>query len=471
VTRAERRALYAIALAAIIIRLAVSASFKGHSYVAPDPVEPEPEAAYLKRGEIELGDSEQYLLLGQGIRHRMSYSWDHQPNTFRTPGYPLLLALLDSNETAIVIVQALLAGLTVFLTGLVGYRLFNSRVGLAGAALLAVDIPSVFSSGMVMSEVLFAFAVVLAAALVCGRQAYRRPWLQAFRLDPEPVTARTLGPDRVRLPRRTPSAAAAGLVLGFAVLVRPVALLAFVPFGLFLLARWNGRGLVAMLAAFCLLPAVWVARNYHHFHRLGLTSNGGYNLLYANAAAVAGERQHTTWDVARIELARSFTSKLGTDNPLELADAMTRKATGIILRDPLRYAWVCLRGVPKVIAGIKADDLVLRTLAAKVPATEGSVLLNRDCGSPGVRLAIGLLAGFELLTAVGAFMLALVSLAFKRWRTEKFLLVLVGLYFIAVALPFTDGRFRVPAMPFLYLAAATLLAGRAKRGAGPESAG
>ena len=92
------------------------------------------------------------------------------------------------------------------------------------------------------------------------------------------------------------------------------------------------------------------------------------------------------------------------------------------------------------------------------------MLLNRDYGSAGVRLAIWLLAGFELLTAIWAFLLALVSLGFRRWRAEKLMLVVIGLYFVAVALPFTDGRFRVPAMPFLYLAAATVLAGRARGG-------
>jgi hypothetical protein len=259
-------------------------------------------------------------------------------------------------------------------------------------------------------------------------------------------------------------------VLGFAVLVRPVALLAFVPFGVVLVARRNWRGLVLMVAAFSLLPGIWVVRNYYHYHRFGLTSNGGYNLLYANAAAVKGDEQHTTWDVARVELAHDFTARLATDNPLELADLMTREATGIILHDPLRYAWLCLRGVPKIVAGIKSDDLVLRTLAAKVPAIQGSVLLNRGYVSPGVRFAIWLLAGFELLTAIGGFLLALISLGFRHWRAEKVMLVLVGLYFVAIALPFTDGRFRVPAMPFLYLAAATVLAGRTRRGAAQKRA-
>ena len=109
-TQAEFRALLAVAVAAVVIRLAVSASFKGHSYVAAGPVKPETEASYLKRGEVDLGDSEQYLLLGASIRHRLSYTWNHEPNTFRTPGYPLLLAVLGNNMLAILIVQALLGG-------------------------------------------------------------------------------------------------------------------------------------------------------------------------------------------------------------------------------------------------------------------------------------------------------------------------------------------------------------------------
>jgi hypothetical protein len=243
-------------------------------------------------------------------------------------------------------------------------------------------------------------------------------------------------------------------------------LLAFVPFGVVLVARRNWCGLVLMLIAFASLPGIWVARNYYHYHRFTLTSNGGYNLLYANAAAVKGDEQHVTWDSTRLEFARDFTATLATDNPLELAEAMTRKAMSIILHDPIRYMLICLRGVPKVVAGIKSDDLVLRTLGAKVTTTPSSVLLNPGRGSSGVRLAIWLLAGFELLTSVGGFLLALASLGLRRWRAEKLQLVCIGLYFVAAALPLTDGRFRVPAIPFLYLAAATLLAGNAGRGTG-----
>ena len=68
-----------------------------------------------------------------------------------------------------------------------------------------------------------------------------------------------------------------------------------------------------MLVAFSVLPGIWIVRNYCHYRRFSLTSNGGYNLLYANAAAVIGDEQHTTWDIERLRLARDFTSKLATD--------------------------------------------------------------------------------------------------------------------------------------------------------------
>jgi len=98
------------------------------------------------------------------------------------------------------------------------------------------------------------------------------------------------------------------------------------------------------------------------------------------------------------------------------------------------------------------------------PSTaEAGALLRLGRGSSGVRLVTWLLVGFELLTAVGGFLLTLVSLGIRHWRAEKLQLVFVGLYFVVIVLPLTDGRFRVPAMPFFYLAAATVLAGSASR--------
>jgi hypothetical protein len=425
--------LLAVSAASVVLRLAVSGSFKGHSYVAPEPVKPQPEAVYLKKGEIDLGDSEQYLLLASGIRHRLSYTWNHEPNTFRTPGYPLLLALLDNNVAAIVVVQALLAGLTVFLVGLIGHRVFEFRVGLLAASLFAVDVPGVFLAGMVMSETLFAFAVVLAVALLDCPKA--------------------LGAGRSAL---------GGLVLGFAVLVRPVAVPAFVPLAILLAVRRNWRGLAVMLAGFALLPAAWSCRNYLHYQRFSLTSNGGYNLLYANAAAVVSELEREPGDSSRVNLAHDFTSRLATDNPLELSDRMTREAVRIILFHPLRYVWICVRGVPKIVAGIKADDLVLRTRSETVTPSQGSVLLSR---MPRAMPAVWLLAGFELLLSLGALVLALASLGFRRWRGAKFVMVGLAACFLLVALPFTDGRFRLPMMPFLYLAASSVLFARQRSAA------
>jgi hypothetical protein len=56
-----------------------------------------------------------------------------------------------------------------------------------------------------------------------------------------------------------------------------------------------------------------------------------------------------------------------------------------------------------------------------------------------------------------------VAVVFRRNRAVL-LPFLIGAYYLLAAAPLPDGRFRVPAMPFFYLAAASLLAGRRVRG-------
>jgi 4-amino-4-deoxy-L-arabinose transferase-like glycosyltransferase len=439
-TRRERTWLVLVAVGALALRLAVSSSFKSHSYVATDTVKPEPEAAYLKRGEIGLGDSEQYLLLAGGIRH-LRFSWDHEPVTFRPPGYPLLLALLGNSTAGIIVVQALLAGLAVFLLGLTGQRLFGFRAGILAAGLAAVDVPSVLSAGVVMAESLLAFTVVLAVHL--------------FLRDTSPTTPPFWEAGESRIRRWF--GVGSGLLMGFAVLVRPVALMMSLPFAVSLALGRRWRKLAVFLAAAALFPAAWSVRNFSHFGRFDLTSNGGYNLLYANAAALLADQRHATWDEKRLELARSFTQKLQSDNPLILARAMTGEALRVIAGDPLRYAWVLAKGVPSVMIGVKSDDIVKRVLSGGLSATDNSVTSRSRDANPALRLLILVLAGLEVTVVLCVLVLALASLVQRRSRGVNALLVSAGLYFLLAALPFTDGRFRVPVMPFLYLASASFV--------------
>lgn len=441
VSRRDTTVLWAIVLAACVIRLFVSDGMKGHRYAVLGAGPPKSEVECLKQGEINLGDSQQYELLGASIRHG-HYGWDDKPNTFRTPGYPLLIALVNDKLAPLLVAQALLGALTVLFVGLTGQRLFEPRVGLVAAALTALDVPAALYSGLVMSETLFAFCVLLATWLFVSGE-----W---------PAANREQGRSHTKL-----LLAASGLALGFAALVRPVALLAFVPFAAILAARRHWRALALMLGLFVVLPGLWTARNYVRYRQLSLTSNGGYNLFYANAAALVAEERGIAWDSARTLMARGFAAELPGDNPLVVAGRLSREALRIIGHDPIRYSRLVLRRTVWVIAGVKADDLILRMRETHVSPAQGREVRQRQYGVPGVRLAALALSGFELLATLGMFLLAWVAVFLRPSRGTKVMLLVLALYFILAASPFTDGRFRVPAMPFIYLTAASLFRRRA----------
>jgi 4-amino-4-deoxy-L-arabinose transferase-like glycosyltransferase len=127
--------------------------------------------------------SAQYLAEGQGYREPFSESvtarWP--------PGYPLVLAALFAvvgpSLLAAQVLNAVLGALSVALVYLLGTRLFDRRVGLTAAALLAFFPSQVFFSGLLMTEVLFTAGLLALLYLTLVRlsehQRLRARWLVA----------------------------------------------------------------------------------------------------------------------------------------------------------------------------------------------------------------------------------------------------------------------------------------------------
>ncbi|MEO0073882.1 MAG: glycosyltransferase family 39 protein, partial [candidate division WOR-3 bacterium] len=381
-------------------------------------------------------DSQQYLLLANNLRQHRFFSWDGvTPVTFRTPGYPLLLALVGESRLALLIVQSLLGALTVLAVSVVGVNLFGERAGFIAAVLMASDLPSIAHTGLVMSETLFAFLVVLSL------------WA-FFRSGVQIGTGARSSKDDFWL-------AGSGLLLGLAAMVRPVALFAWLPFGLALVAYRRWRGLVFMLSVFSLLPVLWTVRNYVHYRKVAFTSLGGYNLFYYNAAAMEADRLGLSFPEARVSMERSYADSLTGDNPLVLAEQLGREGLRRMLADPARYIKVYFWGLARIVMGIKSDEIVLRIFYKNVELATTERILG-DVHLPLVaKAATVLLATLELLVTILAMIVAVVA-ALRR-RDLVALLVAAGVYYLLAAAPLPDGRFRIPALPFFYLACASLL--------------
>lgn len=186
------------------------------------------------------GDVRDYIaytqnLLAHGI---FSMSTPPVPDDFRSPGYPIYLALCsllagDGWYAAALHGQAILGAATAVLTMAICRRWMRLLPSLAAGVLVAVWPHHVVATVSLLSEVLFGF--LLALGLWTSLPALRK------------------GHGLV--------AAAAGAVFGLAALVNPVAtLLPLLPVGALLMLRHRSAAAVLLSVAFA-LTAGWMLRN------------------------------------------------------------------------------------------------------------------------------------------------------------------------------------------------------------------
>lgn len=213
----------------------------------------------------------QSIAVGEGYSRHVAYG---RPTAFRPPGYPYFLAgvyRLAGAERApqprrvhvARIAQAYVGTAVVALIGAVAMLLWGPAPGLAATALGAVYVPLITVGGAVMSEPLFAVAMLAAllAALVHRRSAHRYRY-----------------------------ALLTGVLAGLAVLTRANAVVMLLPLAF---AAWDGRPRrawpslgppVVLLVAAVLTITPWTIRNATQLHafvplstQLGSSLAGTYN--------------------------------------------------------------------------------------------------------------------------------------------------------------------------------------------------
>jgi hypothetical protein len=354
------------------------------------------------------------LLAGQGFR-----SVGGQPETTRTPGYPLLIALylgLDSSLRSLIGFQhALNVTVTVAVAAFTLWLIGSGIMGCAVGLVLSFDLPTLVSGNSVLTETLF---TVMLTLLLWG------VWQQGL------------------YPGRSRPVICWGLVGGASVLVRPVALLFCVPIGLYLFLvcgkyRWRCLGCFGL--GFLLLPLAWSARNYHQTGSFILTSISGYDLLlYKAAGAVAIEdpgdfyrnvemRQAELQAKACADVLTRTGRGCSTLSSVEVSSLFSRWGRQVLLDHPLGYAKVGLRGAATMMLGGDPEHLGEILGVSKNRARE---------------MILALMSLEALMAIIGIWF----WLHYERSLTYLILLTLG--YFIAISAGAeTYSRFRVPVMP------------------------
>jgi 4-amino-4-deoxy-L-arabinose transferase-like glycosyltransferase len=347
----------------------------------------------------------------------------------RPPGYPLFVRgifdVLGRHYADVIAVQLVLSVATIGVTYWLAGLFVPKRLALVAAAALAVDPASIVFANQLLTETLFALLVAGALGLL------------------------VVGLRRGSVPAVT----ASGLILGAAVLVRPVAeyLPLVIAIPLLAVAVTRRRTAVAVAAVafvvgFAVPAGAWALRNYEQTGVATISTIDGHNMLQYRAVGALVEsgvpRQLAQHDV----LVRLAPHTYPGENAAKVSRAELSVGLSIVAEHPVGALESWLGGEGKLLAG---------------PARFETAILLTGRGTVGSGWLRALVIADQVVTLATllAAVAGIVGLVIGRIRLpELWVLAASAAYLVIVSGgPEAYSRFRVPVMPLLAVMGAAAL--------------
>lgn len=369
------------------------------------------EWVYFK--DFQIHDSQEYKILGVNILKKHSFSWDSNPVTLRTPGYPLFIAFIffifGIRDFWVMFFQVILSSLSVCIIYLITKEIYDEKKALLSSFLLSIDPLSIFYSSVFMSETLFIFFFLLFLYFFFQKKYF----LSSF-------------------------------IMSFSVLIRPISTFLFVIFSFFIKKPIRAIPFILISLIF---PFLWSLRNYNHYKIPFLTSISGLNLLYYNASIFEAERKKKSIEEVREE----FSKKLPDEkNPLRLSLFAQRIALKKIMEAPFYYSFLHLKMSIKFMFSTKFDDILMKVKGDRRARFELFKDVVRENLSFFYKLIIIILCCFEMFITFLTIYVSFLYIFWKRGYFEK-LFFFTWFYFFILSGMLVDARFRFPLMIISYI--------------------
>jgi 4-amino-4-deoxy-L-arabinose transferase-like glycosyltransferase len=351
-------------------------------------------------------------------RHGVSLASGHgfaqaygRPTAFRPPAYPLLVGGVYSlvgtadraqRVKAARLVNAVVGTGIVALIGLIAFQLWGRREARAALAVGAVYVPLILAGQAVMSEPLFVLCLLGAIACLLHSRAW--PW-----------------------------AAAAGVLIGLAILGRANAVILLLPLAFAARRSWLVLGAVALVTV-----APWTVRNYERLHafvpvstQLGSALAGTYN-----SEARADRENPASWrSLKRVDDYRPIFNRVRS-TPEPALERELRSASLRFIREHPAYVLTVAYWTTRRMLDLAGLEWSIHT-AATISATRGWAIAGVVCFWICAALAVA-----------GAFSRR--ARAAPRWLWAVPLLMYLSVVFLVVETP----RYRTAIDPFIVLLAA-----------------
>jgi 4-amino-4-deoxy-L-arabinose transferase-like glycosyltransferase len=397
---------------------------------------------------IYVYDSYGYWQLGYNIVHYFSFSQSYnlplEPDYFRTPIYPLFIALAESigpEGFSIIFLQIIISVLTCYITYRIAIALTeNLFIANIAALLVTVDLPSIVLTNLVLTETLFTFLLVMCFYFFINYLRNRQVKQLVF----------------------------ASVLSGLMILCKPIAF--FIPFFfsgfIIYVNRKNILSIIKplfLLSAFVMLiVSPWLIRNKIVYDHYFLSVIREHNLLNYQAAAIYAERfDHSLAEAQSILRWKTFREFKEDANkqPYEYAKFIEKEGSRIIFENPAIFIKQYLKGVTYFfLKPTRAYiDIQLGHWGKGYDTIPKDYPIFKYLFEHNNRFTV-VLVFFQLIILLLVYLACAYGLIYIRRKTGMiFLLLFVLSIFIFASFnlsEITESRFRVPTWPLIAIVSA-----------------
>jgi len=406
---------------------------------------------FVEYGQFVDNDSAVYIKLAENLVNNQEFSESSTTpfvaQVFRTPGYPVFLAVLTSlgmeGSYWAVFWQELIYGFCIFLFYHFGKRIFDRNIVIGGVIFLLLDPGGLVHPKLIMSEVLF-LPFFFLGLFAIGIYLRESKWQNLI---------------------------VAGVLFGLGAMVRPAVIYLPLVIAITLCCfdyrnkkRWLHSGLFTLMFIITISP--WLIRNYLHFDKVFMSGQQGnimanYHVpIVWDAANIVPREQGNVLILKQIAAAVSEqSSQIGRPlSEVEIDEVKQKLAIAELTKYPTIYLKQWIFGSIKTMAGPFITQLYDSFGIQSGRVHFYDVIRQADSFFEGVWHYFKNLDFVFLINAVATIIMAGLALlgVFNIIRQKDcflWIIMLANFYFISIPGPEGYPRFRFPVGLFWFIQA------------------
>ncbi len=384
-------------------------------------------------------DSSEYASLSDSIINSGTFTIDGMTNTFRTPGYPVFLAIVKEiffgSYFAVTFIQILLALFSAFLIMKIGSILYDEKIAGLAAIFFIINPITLTLSLTIMSDMLFLFLFLL-FFWVCLDTIKERFWFGII---------------------------TSGIICALALYVRPMGLFALPIFAVpVLLSKINiqkklyAMFFILLITILMLIP--WMIRNKNVSGVFAFTSLPYYNIVYYNAPMFLAVKNKTSAPIERQEISSQINVPVEQWDELQYSPSIEKYTSQFFKTNIFSYAKYHLLTTSAFFFSSDTEYLI----------DNYKLMMNEnDSANLGAidTLARGNISSFlysithpiwkfiERIIIILIWIMVFAEIYTHRKRPLGYYLLFIVIFLALLAGPVANARYRFIAEPFIMLLA------------------